>query len=114
MLRGESSSSRARDAASERNCPGARRSRPDVALNALTPKCVEGTAAEIAAASGCRVVPVVADATKPEEVRHAVDSILATLGQIGVLVNALGDSIRKPLVAVRRDWRFSGGGINSD
>ena len=36
----------------------------DIALNALTPKYVEGTAAEIAKASGRRVVPVIADVTK--------------------------------------------------
>src|SRR6266853_5488379 len=72
----------------------------DIALNALTPKYVEGTAAEIAAASGRRVVPVIADVTKPGEVRRAVDRVLATFGHIDVLVNALGDSIRKPLVAL--------------
>ncbi len=72
----------------------------DVALNALTPKYVEGTAAQIAAASGRRVVPVIADVTKTDEVRRAVDSILTTFGRIDVLVNALGDSIRKPLVAL--------------
>jgi 2-deoxy-D-gluconate 3-dehydrogenase len=72
----------------------------DIALNALTPKYVEGTAAQIAAASGRRVVPVIADVTKSDEVRRAVDSILATFGRIDVLVNALGDSIRKPLAAL--------------
>jgi len=72
----------------------------DIALNALTPRYVEGTAAEIAAASGRRVVPVIADVTKADEVRRAVDSVLATFGRIDVLVNALGDSIRKPLVAL--------------
>ncbi len=72
----------------------------DIALNALTPRYVEGTAARIAAASGRRVVPVVADVTRPEAVREAVDSVLATFGRIDVLVNALGDSIRKPLVAL--------------
>src|ERR1700704_6159941 len=72
----------------------------DVALNALTPKYVEGLAAEIAATSGRRVVPVVADVTKPDQVRRAVDSVLATFGRIDVLVNALGDSIRKPLVTL--------------
>ena len=72
----------------------------DVALNALTPKYVDGTAAEIAAASGRRVVPIIADVTKPDEVRRAVDTVLATFGRIDVLVNALGDSIRKPLVTL--------------
>jgi len=72
----------------------------DIALNALTPKYVEGTAAEIAASSGRRVVPMIADVTKADEVRRAVDTILATFGHIDVLVNALGDSIRKPLVTL--------------
>jgi NAD(P)-dependent dehydrogenase (short-subunit alcohol dehydrogenase family) len=72
----------------------------DVALNALTPKYVNGTAAEIAKASGRRVVPVIADVTKADEVKRAVDAILSTFGRIDVLVNALGDSIRKPLVAL--------------
>ena len=75
----------------------------DIALNALTPKYVEGAAADIAAASGRRVVPVIADVTKPDDVRRAVGSILDTFGRIDVLVNALGDSIRKPLVALPGD-----------
>ena len=72
----------------------------DIALNALTPKYVNGTAAEIAAVSGRRVVPVIADVTKADDVKRAVDSVLATFGRIDVLVNALGDAIRKPLVAL--------------
>ena len=72
----------------------------DIALNALTPKYVEGLAAQIAAASGRRIVPVIADVTKTDEVRRAVDSVLASFGRIDVLVNALGDAIRKPLVAL--------------
>jgi NAD(P)-dependent dehydrogenase (short-subunit alcohol dehydrogenase family) len=75
----------------------------DIALNALTPKYVEGAAADIAATSGRRVAPVIADMTKPDDVRRAVDSILDTFGRIDVLVNALGDSIRKPLVALPGD-----------
>jgi len=70
----------------------------DIALNALTAKYVEGLAAEIAASSGRRVIPVVADVTKAAEVQRAVDAVLAAFGRIDVLVNALGDSIRKPLV----------------
>ena len=72
----------------------------DVALNALTPNYVTGTAAQIAAVSGRRVVPIIADVTKPDEVQRAVDTVLGTFGRINVLVNALGDSIRKPLVAL--------------
>ena len=81
----------------------------DVAINALTTNYVEGTAAEIAAASGRRVVPIVADVTKPDEVRRAVAEVLATFGRIDVLVNALGDSIRKPLVTLPDDKAGSPG-----
>lgn len=72
----------------------------DIALNALTPKYVESAAAEIAAASARRVVPVIADVTRGDDVRRAVDAVLASFGRIDVLVNALGDSIRKPLVGL--------------
>ena len=72
----------------------------DIALNALTPRYVTPLAAEIAAASGRRVIPVIADVTRPESAQRAVDEALAAFGRIDVLVNALGDSIRKPLVAL--------------
>ena len=69
----------------------------DIALNALTPKYVEPLAAEIAKATGRRVVPVIADVTKAGDVDRAIKSVISTFGRIDVLVNALGDSIRKPL-----------------
>src|ERR1700733_6931991 len=72
----------------------------DIALNALTPKYVEGVAAETAKASGRRIVPIIADVTKSDDVRRAVDKVLQTFGRIDVLVNALGDSIRKPLTTL--------------
>ena len=72
----------------------------DVAINALTDNYVTGTAAEIAAASGRRAVPVIPDVTKPEGARQAVETVLASFGRIDVLVNALGDFIRKPLVTL--------------
>jgi NAD(P)-dependent dehydrogenase (short-subunit alcohol dehydrogenase family) len=85
----------------------------DVAINALTERYVTGTAAEIAAASGRRVVPVIADVTHPDGARRAIDSVLATFGRIDVLVNALGDSIRKPLVALP-DNAESAPGVTDD
>ena len=72
----------------------------DVAINALTPRYVESTAAEIASASGRRVVPVIADVTKTDGVQQAIDTVIQTFGRIDVLVNNLGDAIRKPLVAL--------------
>ena len=72
----------------------------DIALNALTPRYVETTAAEIAKATGRRVVPVTADVTKTDGVQRAIDAVMKEFGRIDVLVNNLGDSIRKPLVAL--------------
>ncbi|MGH6990336.1 MAG: SDR family NAD(P)-dependent oxidoreductase, partial [Stellaceae bacterium] len=72
----------------------------DIAINALTPRYVEGLAREIAAASGRRVEPIIADMTKADEVGLAVDEAIQRFGQIDVLINALGDSIRKPLAAL--------------
>jgi 2-deoxy-D-gluconate 3-dehydrogenase len=70
----------------------------DVVLNALTPRYVEQTAADIAKDTGRRVMPLLADVTKADEVQRAVDTILREFGRIDVLINNLGDSIRKPLV----------------
>lgn len=72
----------------------------DVAINALTKTYVEPLAAEIAEATGQRAIPVVADMTKADSVQGAVDEVLSAFGRIDVLVNALGDSIRKPLVGL--------------
>jgi len=70
----------------------------DIALNALTDRYVVNTAREIAEASGRKVLPILADVTKSAEVQQAVDTVLKEFGTIDVLVNNLGDAIRKPLV----------------
>lgn len=70
----------------------------DVVINALTPQYVEGLAADIGKATGRRVVPLVADVTKSDEVERAVARILGEFGSLHILVNNLGDAIRKPLV----------------
>ena len=57
--------------------------------------------------------PSIADVTKPDEVRHAVEQIIATFGRIDVLVNALGDSIRKPLVTLP-DNKDSAPGVSDE
>ena len=48
----------------------------DVMLNALTPRYVENTAAEIAEDTGRRVMLLLVDVTKADEVQRAVDTIL--------------------------------------
>jgi NAD(P)-dependent dehydrogenase (short-subunit alcohol dehydrogenase family) len=70
----------------------------DVVINSLTDKYVTPLAADIARATGRRVVPLVADVTRTDAVERAVAWILREFGALDVLVNNLGDSIRKPLV----------------
>jgi len=70
----------------------------DVIINSLSDKHVTGLAADIAKATGRRVVPLVADVTKSDEVERAMGRIFKEFGSLDVLVNNLGDSIRKPLV----------------
>jgi len=70
----------------------------DVAINSLTDKYVTPLAAELARSTGRRLVPLVADVTRPDDVSRAVARVIADLGRLDVLVNNLGDSIRSPLV----------------
>lgn len=72
----------------------------DVAINALTDKFVPGLAAEIAEDTGRTVVPVIADVTTASGADGAVAEVLDRFGRIDVLVNALGDSLRAPLVGL--------------
>ncbi len=70
----------------------------NIALNALTNRFVEKTARDIAAASGQRVIPLVADMTKTDAVQQTVETVLKEFGHLDVLINCVGDAIRQPLV----------------
>ena len=59
----------------------------DVVLNALTPRYVEQTAAEIAKDTDRRAMPLLADVTRVDEVQRAVDTILREFGYLDVLIN---------------------------
>jgi NAD(P)-dependent dehydrogenase (short-subunit alcohol dehydrogenase family) len=70
----------------------------DIALNALTGKYLENNAKEIAASTGRRVIPLLADATRSDSVQKMFDTAIKEFGHIDVLVNCLGDAMRKSLV----------------
>jgi NAD(P)-dependent dehydrogenase (short-subunit alcohol dehydrogenase family) len=75
----------------------------DVVINSLTDRYVTPLAADIARATGRHVVPLVADVTRSDEVERAIGRVLAEFGALHILVNNLGDSIRKPLVPLPGD-----------
>lgn len=72
----------------------------DVAINALTGTHVVPLTEDLSAATGRTVIPVVGDITKPEGAQRAIDEVLERFGHLDVLVNALGDSLRTPLVGL--------------
>jgi NAD(P)-dependent dehydrogenase (short-subunit alcohol dehydrogenase family) len=60
----------------------------DVAIAARTAGPLEGTAAELAAASGTSIVPLVVDTGSQESVTAMVASAVETLGGVDILVNS--------------------------
>ena len=85
-----------------------------VMVTALTDRYLTPLAEEMDAA-GHPIIPVTADATDSDDWQRTVDTALEAWGQIDVLINNLGDSIRKPLVPAPGsggapisddEWRF--------
>jgi NAD(P)-dependent dehydrogenase (short-subunit alcohol dehydrogenase family) len=72
-----------------------------VIVNSLTPKHLDGFVQLLQQRSGQRIVPVVGDATLPDSVADITKRALEVTGQIDILVNNLGDSIRRPLVPLK-------------
>ena len=87
----------------------------NIMVTALTDRYLKPLAEEMAA-SGHPIETLTADATKAEEWRKTVDAAMEKWGRIDVLVNNLGDAIRKPLVPLPGgssdapitddEWRF--------
>ena len=85
-----------------------------VMVTALTDRYLTPLAGELAAA-GHPIETITADATKSADWRLTVDTALERWGHIDVLINNLGDAIRKPLVPAPgsggepitdEEWRF--------
>jgi NAD(P)-dependent dehydrogenase (short-subunit alcohol dehydrogenase family) len=69
----------------------------EVAISALTPNGVNKVAEEIKA-MGRTALPLTGDATKAADMDRIAQQAVSQLGQVDVLVNCVGDSIRKPVV----------------
>ena len=59
----------------------------DVAICARTLETLENTAKELAEKTGRRIVPIVADTTKTEDVNNMINKVLSDLGKVDILVN---------------------------
>ena len=70
----------------------------DVAINALTSKHVEKTAETISQKTGRTIVPALGDVTNAAGVDSVVGEVMKTFGRIDILINCLGDAIRRSLV----------------
>jgi NAD(P)-dependent dehydrogenase (short-subunit alcohol dehydrogenase family) len=69
----------------------------DVAICGRTRETLDEAAAEIAAATGRRVVPFLADVTSKEDVTALKGTVTAGLGQVDIVVNNAGNNIRGPI-----------------
>jgi len=77
----------------------------DVAVAGRTRETLEDTAAELAAATGRRVVPFIADVTRSDDVAALKANVIATFGQIDILVNNAGNNIRGAIQDLTEaDW----------
>jgi len=59
----------------------------DVAICARTLETLENTAKELAEKTGRRIVPIVADTTKTEDVNNMINKVISDLGKVDILVN---------------------------
>ncbi len=72
----------------------------DVAICARTLETLENTAKELAEKTGRRIVPIVADTTKTEDVNNMINKVLSDLGKVDILVNnaaTVGGQVRGTL-----------------
>jgi len=78
----------------------------DVVITARRQAELDQAAAEIAAATGRRAVPIVMDVADRNSVEAGFDKALAELGHIEIVVNNAGLNIRSPIAQIRdEDWR---------
>lgn len=72
-----------------------------VIVNSLTTRYLDPFTAALQERSGQRVVPIAGDVTDPDGADDVVARSLAVDGKIDILVNNLGDSIPRPIVALK-------------
>jgi NAD(P)-dependent dehydrogenase (short-subunit alcohol dehydrogenase family) len=72
----------------------------DIAVNALTGQYLDPFVQDLAKRTGRKIVGIAGDCTTAEGAARLVEKSTAALGPIDILVNNLGDAIRKPFEAM--------------
>src|SRR5436853_4723030 len=72
----------------------------NVAVNALTGQYLDPFVADLAKRSGRKIVGIAGDCTTAAGAAQLVEKSVVALGAIDILVNNLGDAIRKPFEAM--------------
>jgi NAD(P)-dependent dehydrogenase (short-subunit alcohol dehydrogenase family) len=77
----------------------------DVAISGRTRETLEEAAAEIAGATGRRIVPFVADVTSAADVSRLATEVAGGFGQVDILINNAGNNIRGSIADLSEaDW----------
>ncbi len=78
----------------------------DVAVIDIIQENAERTAQQIAASTGRKTIAITCDITKPEEVKAAIDKVVAEFGRLDIAVNNAGISIpiKGMLDVTAKEW----------
>ena len=86
----------------------------DVAITARGEDKLRTRAGQIERDTGRRCLPIVSDATEPDQVRAMVEQVIAELGPIDILINNVGNSVRSSLRKLTPElWQW-GRALNLD
>lgn len=77
-----------------------------VAICSRSKRSIEATASEIAESTGARVIPVVADVTKPADIDRLIRKVRSVFGTIHILVNNVGGPPTGNLLTMpEKEWK---------
>src|SRR4051812_32216206 len=77
----------------------------DIVISSRHEDELRSAAVEVREGTGVRVVHLVADMTRREDVRRLADEALTTMGRVDILVNNAGSNTPQPIDAITdEDW----------
>ncbi len=84
----------------------------DVAITSRNPAKSQRTAEKIASETGRKIIPLMLDVTKEDEVIQVVESVLKEFGKIDILINNAGNvqSTRESApfeVRLLKEWKYT-------